>query len=577
MRTGCIIDYQCVRNSICGFPETPLAELKYVSLGDSMSNGYGLDGYDGNTGVEDYGDDSYANQFAEWLAGEGGYASTVDHTQLAMSAMRAEDLHWLLELDYNDVEQVAASDMPSWDETAWNENFTTGDYWTWNEISHDYRAAVAVNYILAKQGNADAIAALVANPNARKNMQGEAGFLAEYYQTAVRDADIISLGMGNGNFGVFAFGRIMEAIGFGVAAEDKDAAAMKAMIYKVENAIRECDPAMQTKILALKDTLYEKVTPLRGQFSSFSDAQWNALLNTIVYTGVSYVLNYAGSLEAILKLNPDADIILVALMNTFADPGTEVDYSNIDTIGDIMGVIFKPMNMFIAGLPTYMQAVQNGAYKDATFYYAEAPEVQCLVNTWTGFEGASLSRDRFVTSIVGTAGEPGMVWGLMAPMVGGMVPGATLSYIDLDDVVAYEAMSDVEKAAYAATNMNDAISCALYLAFEDATVAAVDGAPVDLGSVLGLGSMDASMFGGVIERFEAAIGTNGAQYAGAAIDFVAPQVEAGIDSALGNAAIVDVNMVKSLMAGSLTVDSVVAGIMSADLEHHTFIRRAWEF
>ena len=44
--------------------------LNYVSLGDSMSNGYGLPGYDGHTGVEDYGNGSYANLFAEeigWL------------------------------------------------------------------------------------------------------------------------------------------------------------------------------------------------------------------------------------------------------------------------------------------------------------------------------------------------------------------------------------------------------------------------------------------------------------------------------------------------------------------------------
>ena len=42
-------------------------EINYVSLGDSMSNGYGLPGYDGNTGVEDYGEGAYGNQFAEWL------------------------------------------------------------------------------------------------------------------------------------------------------------------------------------------------------------------------------------------------------------------------------------------------------------------------------------------------------------------------------------------------------------------------------------------------------------------------------------------------------------------------------
>jgi hypothetical protein len=74
----------------------------YVSLGDSMTNGYGLSGYDGESGVEDYGYGSYANIFAEEIGAE--------HTQLAMSAMRPEDLHWILEFDYNNPELVALVD-----------------------------------------------------------------------------------------------------------------------------------------------------------------------------------------------------------------------------------------------------------------------------------------------------------------------------------------------------------------------------------------------------------------------------------------------------------------------------------
>ena len=93
-------------------PETK----KYVSLGDSMTNGYGLPGYgdgrDGesnityaNSGVEDYGTGSYANQLAAYLAETNN--CSVDHAQLAMSGIRTEDIHWLLELDYDDPDTIA--------------------------------------------------------------------------------------------------------------------------------------------------------------------------------------------------------------------------------------------------------------------------------------------------------------------------------------------------------------------------------------------------------------------------------------------------------------------------------------
>ena len=48
---------------------TTSGPINYVSIGDSMSNGYGLPGYDGWNGVFDYGYESYANQFAAYLAG----------------------------------------------------------------------------------------------------------------------------------------------------------------------------------------------------------------------------------------------------------------------------------------------------------------------------------------------------------------------------------------------------------------------------------------------------------------------------------------------------------------------------
>ena len=488
-------------------------EINYVSLGDSMTNGYGLTGYDGNTGVEDYGKGSYANLFAQWLVAE-GYAENVNHAQLAMSAMRAEDLHWLLELDYNNPAAIALTDG-GWDEEAWNTMFTTGDYWTWNELCDDYRLAVAASTIVND------------NPKA-KITEGEAKIVAEYYQTAVKEADIISLGMGNGNFGVFAFGRIMEAIGFDGKPDD-------AMIYNVERAIAECDPEMQAQILNLKNELYAVVEEKVGA-SIESEPALEALANTVVYTGLSYVLNYAGSIEAILQLNPDAEIILVALMNTFADDAAGETVTGDVTIGDLLEVVFTPLNVYIAALPTVMQLAGNEVYADATFYYAEAPEVECLVNTYgddfyNPNDGKanrnSTIRDRFVQDIVGYCDnsdhdhsnvaiencsdfESGMIWDMLAGVP--LVEGITLIPVTFEEVCVYDDMVEKEQAAYAAANTQKAVSIAVYLAFEDAVKTAGPTAPVSLNSVLGLGGLGADVFGGVMADFMANIGAASAEY-----------------------------------------------------------------
>ncbi len=520
--------------------------LNYVSLGDSMTNGYGMPGYDGNTGVEDYGNGSYANLFATEYG--------LNHAQLAMSAMRAEDLHWLLELDYENADAIALTDAhPNddgyyskhkdgencghtnavyhgddyskkwWDEVheaKWNAMFTTGDYWTWNELCDDYRLGVAA-YAIKNDGAIGKIT------------DGEASIVAEYYQSAVANTDILSLGIGNGNFGVFMFGRILEAIGFSGDPVD-------IMIYDVENAIRECDPIMQDEIRKLINILDTTIDQYLGSMVGGSQTEGEdvtaleALKNIILYTSISFVLNYAGTVEAILQLNDDAEIILVALMNTFEDAeepalldSLEGDAEGIPagfSIGDLMGAVFGPLNTFIAALPTYMQATNNNVYEDATFYYAEGEKVECLVDVYgedfKNEDGTpnenSIIRDRFVDSIVGYCDhdvqcvdvttcsdwDTGMVWGLLGGVE--LVAGITLTAVTLDEIATYDGMPDDQKAAYAANpaTMQKAVSIAVYLAFEDAIIASKD-ASVTLDSVLGLGGLGFDLFAPVMADFMA--------------------------------------------------------------------------
>ena len=237
-------------------------KLNYVSLGDSMSNGYGMEvGYLHNSGVEDYGKEAYPNQFADWLEGEG---YTVDHAQLAMSGIRTEDIHWLLELDYNNQEVidvinefVAENDKSDevWDQAKWNEYFSCGDYWTVNEICNHSRTNATFFHIAGGTYNDnpeckdhDALMTDMPDTYVDGSTMGErVAVIAKYYQEHVAAADVISLSVGNGNIGVFGFGRILEAIGF--------YGTTSYLNYNYEDLLRECDPALKADVVEMVEEI----------------------------------------------------------------------------------------------------------------------------------------------------------------------------------------------------------------------------------------------------------------------------------------------------------------------------------
>ena len=272
--------------------------LVYVSIGDSMTNGYGLEGYDGESGIMNYGKDVYSNQFAAYLAGYKGEIAddqtvftgangTVDHRQLAMSGMRAEDLAWLLNLNCTDDEyarglvifkQDVARGNEAWNKTDLSDNkckdgqnhihgwepewgngreywysydvrtktaetsgynFSTGDWRTWTDLlDPDYRLADGAAKILSMYGKkgfgfvSDSVsvtASMITTAQSRLNSDkyypgdglnqsrdlfGAEGrwlrFAAEFYQDSVKDADVITMSLGNTNFGTFMFDTIKD-------------------------------------------------------------------------------------------------------------------------------------------------------------------------------------------------------------------------------------------------------------------------------------------------------------------------------------------------------------------------------
>ena len=235
---------------------TPSSEdetIVYVSIGDSMTNGYGLEGYSGESGVVNYANDSYANRFAAWLAGYDGEIEddqvvftgtngTVDHRQLAMSGMRAEDLHWLLELDHANeelIQSVVAIPQGGYTQDAWyGLGFETGDFRTHDDFADNaYRLADGAAKILAIYDNGGELDSYFDSSYATADLVSKAQsvlsdpyypegaaqaaefgghkFLqigAEFYQESVKEADIISLALGNTNFGTYMLTEIMEVV-----------------------------------------------------------------------------------------------------------------------------------------------------------------------------------------------------------------------------------------------------------------------------------------------------------------------------------------------------------------------------
>ena len=275
--------------------ETDTTEINYVSIGDSMTNGYGLDGYDAEAGVYDYGYASYANQFAAALAGyttvefydkmetaEQGFGITfekngvpVTPAPLGLSAARPEDVNFLHNLDYHEPEVVELLDkypeddkvcwncgdhsgvafedivycaackwnpedypqfdLPGWgvqngsgksvddyeawwtlvQGEAWNDLIGYGDYWTWKELTEDYRFGTVATYIKSifgtdteKNRAAELMVSRPAKPRDDGSNGEETVYVAKHFQEQIANADVISLGIGNGNFGVWLMGRI---------------------------------------------------------------------------------------------------------------------------------------------------------------------------------------------------------------------------------------------------------------------------------------------------------------------------------------------------------------------------------
>ena len=467
--------------------------VKYVSLGDSMTNGYGMDGYEYLYHVGDSDmiecsnlECSLEHEVFHWANGylqvaPDSYPAMIaahygwDLTQLAMSGMRVEDLHWILEADYSNpiAMSVAKGD---WNQEKWNATFTNGDYFTWEDIVRGKSIALHPGSTLES--------------------------MIQTYQTAIKNADVVTFASGNANFGVFLMGRLQSAIGM------KEATYADTCV-DVENALRALDETSREYAMMAYNTLKDKVLA-SGLPAEIADP----VLDAIVYTMCSFMINYRGCLDAIVALNPDVHITLVGLMNNFTDLKISIDGHVLD-VYECVSYVIDAMNSFMAGIATAMQ--MSGAYPDAELYFMQAENVDIISKDFPEMITTSETiRDRFVSGIVGEEGAPGLIWSVLADVVGKVMEGAELQFITLEDIERYEGFNEAEKVAYAGGFMdgvkcgrNMAMSIELYLGCEDTLLDACTLDVLTLDGLLEIGDLENSdLFQPVLEDYRSNIGPN---------------------------------------------------------------------
>ena len=408
--------------------------LNYVSLGDSMTNGFCFDGYrqsditidEFKAGEGVYGEESYANQFAEHL----GKTYDVNHAKLAVSALRAEDLLFLL----------GGREMPE-------------DGWF----------GQVVNY--AAKGDMTQVQAM-----------------KDHYQTSIKNADVISLCIGNASFGAFMIDRLMGIMGSFIGSYETEV-SLEMGLSLLE------DEAAKAIILQYYDELHTALVE-NAPAELADQLNLEQVCDLISYIAASYLFNYKGVLEKIIELNPDAEIILVGMMNTLQGMNLVVGDMYIP-IGEIMAGLFEALNAYIAGLPTAYQLA--GQWTEAEFIYAEFTNIQYISQaypalrdaSWKDVEGLSADIVRSRTIEAFNFALRGAYSIAFAGLIGGLdangdvlvdengVPQVQLPEVTLEDMKTF-ALGDTTDAwgcdfnGPAPAVDPGILSNVLYLAFEDA-------------------------------------------------------------------------------------------------------------
>lgn len=314
--------------------------IDYVVIGDSMTNGYCLPGYypqntsdDNNVrGYDVEVPGTYPVLFQEYLAETTG--KDVDLHQLSISGIRAEELHFLLDPEYTGDAYTARV----FDSTTDGENWFNKVFRQRTDYSRDD---------VATWGN---------------------DLLRKEYVESIAEAEVISLNVGTNNFGTFLTGELQDIV---LGGEYE---------YDLNDVLGQITDDVE--ILAAVESLRgELAAIINEQVDPSMSATANQLVDMFLYAYAGFAVNYTASVEAIRTINPNAQLIIMGLMNNM-DGMTLTVGEDIVYLDAMYGAVIKAANVYMAGLDVVNQVV-NGS---ASAIYVDVKDVELIVNQIAGLD-----------------------------------------------------------------------------------------------------------------------------------------------------------------------------------------------
>jgi len=331
--------------------------INYVSLGDSYIAGYGLSDFT-NNGYKAVVNGAFPTKFSKYL--EEINKKEVNLSQLAMRNMRVTDLLYLLEFDPHNSEMLSLA-TESFDVTTengvdlfnqrWNSTFKYGDYFTWKNFTFDNLSNIGIE-------------------SKAKNLQN----VVINYQDSVKKADIITLSIGNEEFNTFLLENVVNSLGL-LKSND-----FNLELFNLDNAVREVDPRVQQLYLEILDSVVEIVNDV------VQNEELVTNLSTVVgYIIASYIYNYDNLLNRILELNPNAEIVILGLLNTFNDISIQTDETedSIISLGELQKVVIKYINFYLSTIPSVNILSEVNVYSQAKIYFSELENYEPLYSHFT--------------------------------------------------------------------------------------------------------------------------------------------------------------------------------------------------
>ena len=360
-------------------------ELTYVALGDSMVNGYGLSGYypnEGSTGAIDKGNkwgymqvvpESYPALFAEIIDADKFYP-------LAISGMRAEELRVILDEEYE------------------GDDYTKTVFTAGGSGLNEHRFAQALHGRDTSQPNWNTV-----------NVTGDVALetIREQYIEALAAADVISINIGNYNFGealTDTISGILNDMMGGMLGENFEA--------KYDFSIRAL-LAEYPEYAAKYDELYDEYYPMVvAQLGAENAAFAEKIVNAIAYSVFGFMKNYGESVRLINEINPDAEIIVIGIANIMEGICIDMTVDGEATcfeIDNLFDYVIDNVNVFMAGA--------TAMYYENAYYVAE-PKADLIVNAIARGEMNDVVAEKFMTNLAS-------YFQMLAPMVGGSLGGVT--------------------------------------------------------------------------------------------------------------------------------------------------------